>query len=127
MADLTTIDGLQFHFDPSVVTAVADHDADTLQAVTTVYGLTEGRVRLAETPEGFLARIGVESSFVRLTRPNDTFIWINCAAVTVVCSPPPDQYPLAAKALVTVGTLTQAVKESPVTVKQEVNARGGKL
>jgi hypothetical protein len=127
VAELTTIDGLQFHFDPGAVTAVADHDADTLQAVTTVYGLTDGRVRLAETPEGFLARIGVASSFVRLTRPNDTFIWVNCAAVTVVCSPPADQYPVAAKALVTVGTLTQAVRETPGAVKEAVNARGGRL
>jgi len=45
--------------------AVADHDADTLQAVTTVYGLTDGRVRLTEIPEGFLAKIGVAQSFVK--------------------------------------------------------------
>lgn len=127
MADLTTIDGLQFHFDPSAVTAVADHDADTLQAVTTVYGLTDGRVRLAETPEAFLARIGVAQSFIKLTRPNDTFVWVNCTAVTVIQSPPPDQYPAAAKSLVTVGGLVQAVKETPGEVKQAVNAHGGKL
>lgn len=127
MADLTTIDGLQFHFDPSAVTAVADHDADTLQAVTTVYGLTDGRVRLAETPEAFLARIGVAQSFIKLTRPNDTFVWVNCTAVTVIQSPPPDQYPAAAKSLVTVGGLVQVVKETPGEVKQAVNAHGGKL
>ncbi len=127
MADLTTIDGLQFHFDPSAVTAVADHDADTMRAVTTVYGLSDGRVRLAESPEGFLARIGVAQSFVRLTRPNDTFIWVNCTAVSVVRSAPHDQFPVTANALVTVGTLTQAVRESPGEVKQLVNAHGGKL
>jgi hypothetical protein len=127
VADLTTIDGLQFHFDPGVVTAVADHDADTLQAVTTVYGLTDGRVRIAESPEGFLDRIGVAGAFVRLTRPNDTFVWVNCAAVTVVQSPPRDQYPPVARALVTVGGLTQAVKETPLAVKEAVSARGGKL
>ncbi len=127
MADLTTLDGLQFHFDPSVVTAVADHDADTMRKVTAVYGLSDGQVRIAESPEGFLARIGVAQSFVRLTRPNGTFIWVNCTAVSVVRSAPPDQFPATARALVTVGTLTQAVREAPLEVKQLVNAHGGKL
>ena len=127
MADLITMDELQFHFDPGAVTAVADHDADTLQAVTTVYGLTDGRVRIAESAEGFLTRIGVGSSFAKLTRVNGTFIWVNCAAVTVVRSPVPDEYPPSARAIVLVGGLTQAVKETPFEVKQAVNARGGKL
>jgi len=127
VADLTTLDGLHFHFDPSVVTAVADHDADTLQAVTTVYGLTAAPVRIAATPHGFLARIGVAPSFVRLTRPDDTFVWVNCTAVTVVHSPPPDLYPGTTRSLVSVGGLVQAVKETPGEVKRAVNAHGGKL
>lgn len=127
MAELTTIDGLEFHFDPSAVTAVADHDADTLQAVTTVYGLSDGRLRIADSAEGFLNKIGVAQSFVKLTRPNGMLIWINCKAVTVVRSPPPDQYPATANSLVTVGALTQAVQETPTQVKQTVNQHGGNL
>ncbi len=127
MADLTTTDGLEFHFDPSAVTAVADHDADTLQAVTTVYGLSDGRLRIAESPEGFLKRIGITQSFAKLTRPNGMFIWINCTAVAVLRPPPRDQYPASAHTLVTVGALTQAVQESPTQVKQIVNEHGGKL
>jgi hypothetical protein len=127
VADLTTIEGLQFHFDPAAVTAVADHDADTLQAVTTVYGLMAGQLRLSETPEAFLNRIGVASSFAKFTRLNDTFIWINCTAVSVVRSPLPGEYPAVAKAIVCVASLTQAVKETVAQVKQMVNAHGGKL
>jgi hypothetical protein len=127
VADLKTIEGLQFHFDPSVVTAVADHDADTMQAVTVVYGLTNGPVRIAEAATGFLARIRVAGSFVKVTRPDGSFIWINCKAVTVVRSPPPDEYPPTVNALVTVGALVQAVQETPGKVKQMVNAHGGKL
>lgn len=127
MADLTTIDGLQFHFDPSVVTAVADHDADTLDAVTTVYGLSDRPLRLAETAEGFLARIGVAQTFAKLTRLNDTFIWVNCVAVTVIRSPLPYEYAAVAQAVVSVGALTQAVKETLNQVKEVVNARGGRL
>ena len=47
--------------------------------------------------------------------------------VTVVRSPVPDEYPPSARAIVLVGGLTQAVKETPFEVKQAVNARGGKL
>ena len=63
MASLTTLEGLRFFFDKGAVTAVADHDIDTQEDVTTVYGLTAGRLRLAETPEGFLSRIGVLANF----------------------------------------------------------------
>jgi hypothetical protein len=127
VADLTTIDGLQFHFDPNAVTAVADHDENTLEAVTTVYGLMDGRLRIAEDAQGFLARMGVARSFAKLTRLNDTFIWVNGSAVAVIRSPLPDEYPLAAQAVVLVGTLTQAVKETLAQVKQALNSCGGKL
>lgn len=127
MADLTTTDGLQFHFDPGAVTAVADHDADTLQAVTTVYGLIDAPLRVAESARGFLTRIGVAASFAKLTRVNGTFIWVNCAAVTVVRASDPDEYPPSARALVSVGGLTQAVRETPAEVKGVVNAHGGRL
>ena len=127
MADLTTIDGSQFHFDPSAVTAVADHDADTLQAVTTVYGLMDGRLRLAEDAEQFLGRIGVAQFFAKLTRVNDTFIWVNCRAVAVIRSPLPDEYPAAINTVISVGTLTQGVKETLAQVKVAVNSHGGKL
>ena len=127
MADLTTTDGLQLHFSPDAVTAVADHDADTLQAVTTVYGLMAGQVKVGEGAEEFLRRIGVAKSFAKFTRLDDTFIWINCTAVTVIRSPIPDEYSPLARAVVSVGSLTQAVKETLVHVKQMVNAHGGKL
>ena len=127
MADLITMDGLQLHFDPSAVTAVADHDADTLRRVTTINGVADGGLRAADSPEGFLTRIGVAPSFARLTRVNGTFIWVNCLAVSVIRPPTRDEYPPSARALVSVGALTQAVRETPAEVKEAVNAHGGKL
>ena len=127
MAELTTIEGLVFHFNAGAVTAVADHDADTLQAVTTVYGVTDGQLRIGESVGGFLRRIGVAGSFAKLTRVNGTFIWVNSGAVTAVRASDPDEYPASARALVSVGTLTQAVRETVAEVMRVVNAHGGKL
>ena len=127
MADLTTLDGLQLYFDPAAVTAVADHDADTLEAVTTVYGLTGGRLRLAEKPEAFLARIGATKSFAKFTQLTDTFVWINCIAVILIRTPRPDEHPAAAQAVVVAGSQSLVVKESPTRARQMVNAHGGNL
>ena len=127
MAELTTLDGLPLYFDPAAVIAVADHDADTLEAVTTVYGLTSGRLRLAERPEAFLTRIGIAKSFARFTQLTDTFVWINCTTVVVIRTPRPDEHPPGAKAVVTAGSQTLVVKESPAQARQMVNAHGGNL
>jgi len=127
MADLTTTDGSTVHFDPGAVTAVADHDADTGDAVTTVYGLSAGLYRIGEAVDGFLTRIGVAASFVRLTRLDGTFIWANVKAVQTVRTPLVDEYGPQAQAVVAIGSLTQAVTQTPDEVKQIVNAQGGKL
>ena len=126
MASLTTTDGLQISFDPSGVTAVADHD-DAGDAVTTVYGITGGTLRIAETVDGFLKRIGVDANFGKLTRPNGTFVWINCKAVSTVRPPLQGEYGASVQAVVSVGSLTQAVQEMPAAVTQIVKAHNGNL
>lgn len=127
MSELTTTGGLTIQFDPSAVTAVADHDADTGDAVTTVYGVTAGAVEIAETVDGFLMRIGVAQSFAEFTRPDGSFVWLNCKAVGTIRPPLPDEYPAQAETVISVGSLTQAVDEAPDAVRQAVNAHGGKL
>jgi hypothetical protein len=127
MADLTTIDGLQLCFDPSAISAVADHDADTQQAVTTVYGLTAGRLRIAESVDALLNRVAAAKNFARLTRLDGTFIWVNCIALKVIRSPLPGEYADGAKTVFSIGTLIQAVKQTLPEVKLAVNACGGKL
>ena len=124
MADLMTLDGLQYYFDPAAVTAVADHDPDTLHAVTTVSGLTNGRLRLAEKPEAFLARIGATQWFARFTQMTDTFVWINCTAVAVLRAAGPDEHP-DAQAVVVAGSQTFVVKESLLRARQMINTQGG--
>jgi hypothetical protein len=127
MAELTTLDGLQLFFDPSAIAAVADHDADTQQAVTTVYGLTAGRLRISESVPDFLNRIAVTSAFARLTRLDGTFIWVNCAALKVIRSPLPGEYADAARTVFSIGTLIQAVKDSLADARVAVNSPGGNL
>ncbi len=127
MSDLITIDGLQICFDPSAISAVADHDADTQQAVTTVYGLTTGRLRIAERVDALLDRVAAAKNYARLTRLDGTSIWVNCTALKVIRSPLPGEYADAAKTVLSIGTLIQAVKETLVEVKLAVYSHGGKL
>lgn len=63
MANLTTTDGFKTYFDAGAVAAVADHDINTGDAVTTVYGLGPGQYRIGETVAAFLARVGVAANF----------------------------------------------------------------
>ena len=126
MASLTTIGGTEFHFDPSALLAVADRAADSEEAVTTVYGLTAGWLETGESADGLLQRIGVSGTFAKLTRPDGSAVWVNCKAVAVVRPSSEDEDP-AARAVVSVGTLNQAVKETSSQVAEAVNDRGGSL
>ena len=127
MADLTTIDGLQFSFTPDAVIAVTDHDAVTGQAVTCVFGITPYPLRINETVDGFLARIGVNGDFAQLTRPNGSPIWICAKAVSALCAPLPGEYVDGVQSVISLGSMTQGVEEAPAAVKAAVNAHGGKL
>jgi len=128
MAGLITLEGVRFFFDPTSVTAVADRDADTGEAVTTVYGLTAARLRLQEGPEIFLNRIGVIAGFKKLTRVNDTFIWFNCKSVKVIRVPLAGEYPASANTVIPIDSaLIQAVKERPEDVVRIINSGGGSL
>ena len=127
MASLVTLEGLRFFFDPTSVSAVADHDADTQEDVTTVYGLTAGRLRLQEGPEIFLTRIGVMAGFKKLTRVNATSIWLNCKSVKVIRAPVAGEYPASANTVIPMDSLTQAVIERPEDVVRIINSGGGSL
>ncbi len=127
MAELNTTDGLPFYFDPSSVTAIADHDEDSGEAVTLVYGLTSQGLRLREGAAAFLARIGGTKKFAKLTRLDGSPVWVNGAAVTVIRPPFQNEYSPAANAVIPIGALTQAVQETPAQVRHLVNACGAKL
>lgn len=121
MASLTTTNGTKYSFDPAAVIAV------TGTASATVFGIAAGELQIAETPAAFLARIGVAANFTALTRPDDSPILINCKAVSSVRSPVEDEYPESANAVISLGSLTQAVEETPDQVTRAIASHGGSL
>lgn len=127
MADLTTVDGFRYSFEPGAVVAVTDRAVETGAAVTCVYGLTPAPLRIAETVDGFLARIGVSAGFVRLTRADGSPIWVCAAAVSSLRAPLPDEYADSVRAVITAGGLTQGVEEEPDAARAAIDSRGGKL
>jgi hypothetical protein len=127
VADLTTTDGQQISFDPAAVAAVADRDADTGAAVTCVYGLSPGVVKIPEPVSAFLGRLGIVGKFARLTRPDGSPVWIDAAAVSLLRAPLPGEYPPNAKCVIRAGALTQAVTEDPATASAAIQASGGHL
>jgi hypothetical protein len=62
-----------------------------------------------------------------LTRPNGTFVWINCKAAVSARPPLDGEYGPSVHAVVTVGTFTQAVQETPADVARIIKAHHGKL
>ena len=64
-----------------------------------------------------------------VARATDTNLQVQPAEAdaTVIRSPLPYEYAAVAQAVVSVGALTQAVKETLNQVKEVVNARGGRL
>lgn len=115
MAELTTVDNAKLFFNPARVFAVADRD-DAGNTVTSVYGLSSGIAHIAEPAGEFLKRIGVAPKFVKLTRPNDTPVWIKAAAVTLIAPPLRESLPNV-KSRLFVGNFAQAVRETPKEVK----------
>jgi hypothetical protein len=127
MAELTNNQGMQFLFDPKAVSAIADRDADTGEAVTVVYGLTAGPLRMAEPVDAFLNRVGLTPVFAKLTRPNGSAVWISCKGIKVARPPLADEYAPAVRSVLALGTLLQGVAETLAEVRQAVNAHGGSL
>jgi hypothetical protein len=127
MANLTSIGGIQFVFDPAAIVAIADRDADTGEAVTVVYGLTAGQLRVPESVQGLLNRLGLSQKFAKLTRPNNTSVWMSGQGVKVARQPLAHEYSPPVQSVVSAGDLTQGVTENLGQVRQAVNASGGSL
>jgi hypothetical protein len=127
VADLTTVDGVDFIFDPAQISAVADHDADTGEAATVIYGLSAGTIRVQEAVSSLLGRLNLATSFAKLTRPDGSPIWANARAVGVVRQPLPGEGDARVRAVLAIGALMQGVTESLSEVRRAVNQCGGKL
>jgi hypothetical protein len=126
--ELKTTDGRRIGFDPGAIIAIADRDPYTGAAVTCVYGLSPppwAFIKVSESVGILLARLGIASWFVKLTRPDRSPVWINAAAVFLLRKPLPGEYPADAKSVVFASGLIQAVTQDPAIVKAAVEAAGG--
>lgn len=127
MATLTTVDGIQISFSPKSVGALTDHDAATGQAVTCVYGVRKAMLKIAETPPAFIARLGLASKFIQLTRANGAPVWISAPSVSSIRPPLPNEYVAGVDTVVFTSDLTQGVKETPAAVTKALGAHGGEV
>ena len=127
MAVLTTVDGYQITFNPKNVSMLTDHDAGTGASITTVYGITKAALHISELVVAFLGRLGIAGNFAILTRPNNSSVWINGAAVSSLRAPLPNEYVQGVNTVLSVGPLDQGVTESPAAATAALNAHGGHL
>ena len=125
MAELTTTGGFQYTFKPEAVLGLTDHDGAT--AVTCVYGVTAGVVKIAEGVAEFLIRIGMAGNFAQLTRANGAPIWFNAGAVGGIRAPLPNEYAAAVRSVISAGSFVQGVAVDQAAAKARINAHGGKL
>jgi len=127
MPTLTTTDGIQITFVAKVVSALTDHDASTGEAVTCVYGITNGLLRISESVQAFMTRLKITKNFAQLTRANGSPIWINGCAVSSIRAPLPDEFVAGVNTVVFADGLMQGVKETPADVATSINGHGGEL
>jgi len=127
MATLITTDGIQITFVAKAVSALADHDASTGEAVTCVYGIIENVLRISESVESLMTRLRITDNFAKLTRPNGSPVWINEAAVSSIRAPLPNEFVAGVNTVVFVAGLAQGVAEPPQDVTTSINDRGGGL
>lgn len=127
MATLTTIDNIQITFPVKAVSAIADHDAATGEAVTCIYGITKSMLRIRETVADFMHRLGLGPQFAQLTRPNGSPVWIRGGAVSSIRAPLPGEYVAGVSCVIFADSLVQGVSETPDVAIAALNARGGEL
>ena len=127
MAELTTTAGEVIDFDPAAVTALADQDAMTGEAVTCLFGIMPDPLLTAEPVAGLLSRLRLGPKVAKLTRPDASPVWIVGSAVTSLRAPLPDEYAPGVQAVVVVTGLVQGVTETPPQARKALDAAGAHL
>lgn len=127
MADVTTVDGVRFLFDPGAVSAIADRDAGATVPGTVIYGLAPAGLRVSGSVDSLLQRLGLAASFARLTRADGSPVLINGKAVAVARQPLAGEYTTGVSTVVFAGSFAAGVRESLDEVRQGINRAGGNL
>jgi hypothetical protein len=123
---LTTVEGIQYNFDPSTVVAVSDDGPATGQAVTCVYGVMVNYLKINESIQEFLSRLKITTNFALLTGPNGASIWMNGSSASAIRGLLLGDAP-GVNAVVYTSSISQGVKESVGDAIAALDAHGGKL
>lgn len=123
MFELVTTDGFQYIFRPEVVLTVTDFDPVSGERVTCVSGISGAPLKIAESVDGFLNRVGLAQAFYKFRRGQNHSIWINRNAIRVVRAPVTNEYANDIKSVLSVGSSALGVVETPNEVKAILNGK----
>ncbi|HEV2444160.1 MAG TPA: hypothetical protein VGT07_16670 [Steroidobacteraceae bacterium] len=120
---------MKYLFVPGAISAVAESIGGTATGGAVIYGLDADWVNVSESADALLQRLSLASSFVKLTRPDGSPVWINSKSVSVVRQPLPDdlEYAPQVHSVIFAGTLKQALCESLDQVRQALGRVGVNL
>lgn len=116
--------GGQIDVPDNLITLVAGPYPLDLGPHTYIHGFGPGVIVTLEPVQHFLQRLKVEKPFVEFTRLDGSPVYIKAKAVTLVTLPLDGQYPSAAKTVIFIGQLKQAVVEDRPTVIGKLQAGG---
>ena len=87
----------------------------------------ETRLYLVNVTASVEGRTGSGRAMAQLTRPNGAPILIDCAQVTKIRAPLPDEYASSVLSVVTIGKVRQGVREDMKSATAIIRAHGGAI
>ncbi|MBV8121496.1 MAG: hypothetical protein JO081_16340 [Alphaproteobacteria bacterium] len=129
MIVIRALDGTAVDVDENAVTLVSGPYPHDVGPHTYVHGVDRGVLVTAEDAAALASRLGVNPPLAKLTRPNQSPVWIKGPAVTTLRAPlsTERQGRAAVNAVVILGDLHQAVRENLATTERVLNAHGAHL
>ena len=87
MVDIVVVGGITIHANPDAVDAVAGPSLASPDLHVEVFGVAPNPVSTLEDPAAILARLHPSKPFARLTRPDNSPIWVRGSAVSSARAP----------------------------------------
>jgi hypothetical protein len=94
-----------------------------------IYGASSRLIVSQESAEEIVGRMHVVPPLAKLTRPNQTAVWVKGAAVANIhaASANDQEMPGSANTILYLGRLRQAIRENLGEARKIINAHGGKV
>jgi hypothetical protein len=127
MSEITALDGTVIHInDDSVILVAGPYPGDPPDR-SYVTGPGPAVIATNEDAASLVSRLHPKIPLAKLTRPNNTPVWIKGAAVTLVRPPAAGDTPPGETvgAVLYMGSTHQAVEEDVATARASINAHGG--